>query len=105
MQVPVPDGLVAIALYPFLTALCCGLRSALFVIEQCIRAVAALTRTRRMRVADFWRQLGTATSNDNSVTHDRPHACPLCDLHATEFFEIQKENGLASDTDVYAPSA
>jgi len=100
--VPVPDGLVRIALFTFLTALGCGLRNAGFIIAQCIRAqlqsVCSLTRTRRMQVAEFWRQVGAVTSNEDAVTHARPHACPLCQLLATEFFEIRKEHRSALET-------
>ena len=49
-------------------------------------------------VADFWRQVGEVTSNEDAVTHARPHACPLCTLPTTVFFQVQKEHGKASET-------
>jgi len=56
-EIPVPDGLVSIALYTFVTALGCGMRPTRFIIADCIRAqlqaVCSLTRTRWMRVAEF----------------------------------------------------
>jgi len=36
--------------------------------------------------------------NEDAVTHARPHACPLCTLSATVFFQVQKEHGKASET-------
>jgi len=57
-EVPVPDGLVPTALYPFLTALGCGLKHTRLIVTQCIHAqlqsICTLTRTRQMRVAEFW---------------------------------------------------
>ena len=99
-EVPVPDGLVPTALHTFLTALGCGLKHTRLIITQCIHAqlqsICTLTRTRRMRVAEFWRQVGAVTSNEDAVTHARPHVCLLRMLPATVFFQVQKEHGKAS---------
>jgi len=45
-----------------------------------------------MKMAEFWpgRQVGAVTSNEDVVTHAQPHPCFLCDLSATNFFEIGK---------------
>jgi len=101
-EVPLPDGPVTTALYTFLTALGCELRHARSIHAQCSRAqmpsVCTLTRTRRLRVTEFWRQVGAVTSNEDAVTHSRPQACPLCELLASVFFKIQKEHGEVSET-------
>ena len=101
-QVPVPDGLVTIVLQLFLTGLGCGLRHVGLIITQCLRAqlqsICTLTRTRRMRVSEFWRQVGVVTSNEDTVTHSRPHPCPLYSLPSTVFFKIHKDHGTASVT-------
>jgi len=102
-EVPVPDGLVPTALYTFfVTALGCGLKYARLIITQCIHAqlqsMCILTRTTRMRVAEFLRQVGAVTSNEDAVTHTRPHVCPLCTLPDTIFFKVQKEHRKASET-------
>ena len=82
-EVHVPDRLVPTALYTFLTALGCGLNTHL-IITQCIQAqlqsICTLTRTRRMRVAEFWQQVGAVTSNEDAVIHARPQLCLLCTL-------------------------
>jgi hypothetical protein len=101
-EVPVPDGLVSTALYTFLTALGCGLKHTWLIITQCIHAqlqsICTLTRTRRMRVAEFWQQVGAVTSNKDAVTHARTHARPLCTLPATVFFQVQKQHWKVSET-------
>ena len=51
-----------------------------------------------MRVAEFWRQVGAVTPNEDAVTHARPQSCPLCTLPATVFFQIQKKHGTASES-------
>jgi len=51
-----------------------------------------------MRVSEFWRQVGVVTSNEDTVTHSRPHPCPLYSLPSTVFFKIHKDHGTASVT-------
>ena len=51
-----------------------------------------------MRVAEFWRQVGTVTSNEDAVTDTQLQSCPLCTLPATVFFQIQKKHGRASES-------
>jgi len=101
-EVPVPDRLVPTALYTFLTALGCGLKHTRLIVTQRIHAqlqsICILTRTRRMRVAEFWRQVGTVTSNEDAVTDTQLQSCPLCTLPATVFFQIQKKHGRASES-------
>jgi len=101
--VPVPDGLVPIVFKTFLTKLGCGLRhTTRFIITQCIRAqlhsICTLTRTQRMRVAQFCPQVGSVTSNTEAVTHIKPQPCPVCSLPSTVFFKIHKDHWTATAT-------
>ena len=72
------------------------------IVTQCIHAqlqsICTLTRTRRLRVAEFWRQVGAVTSYEDAFTYTRPQSCPLCTLPATVFFQIQKKHGKASES-------
>jgi len=101
-QVPVPDGLVPVALQIFLTGLGCGLRHTQLTITQCLRAqlesICTLTQTRQMQVAQFWQQVGVVTLNEDAVTHSKPYTCPSCSLPSIVFFKIHKDHGTASAT-------
>ena len=81
-EIPVPDRLVPAALQTFLLALGCSVRSVAFTLTACIMTqlhmVSALARTRKLRVGEFWRQLGMASADRASVTYADPHKCPLC---------------------------
>jgi len=61
-----------------------------------LHMVSELARTRKLRVREFWRQLGMASADRDSVTHTAPHKCPLCLTSATVFFRIQPLTGPAS---------
>ena len=81
----------------FLFALGCTVRSATFIVTACLMTqlniISALTRTRKIRIGEFWRQLGLASDDKASVQHAAPHPCPLCHTPATVFFHIQLATG------------
>jgi len=70
----------------------------------CNKKLKTIGKIRRMRVAEFWRQVGAVTLNEDAATHSRPHACPLCTLPATVFFKVQKEYEKACETLIHMSS-
>jgi len=97
LDIPIPDGIVPTALQDFLFALGCTVRSVTLIVTACLMTqlniISALTRTRKMRVGEFWRQLGLASDDKAAVQHAAPHPCPLCHTQATVFFHIQLATG------------
>lgn len=100
LNLPIPNGIVPVALQEFLFALGCTVRSVTFIVTVCLMTqlniISALTRTRKMRVGEFWRQLGLASTDKAYLQHAAPHKCPLCDTQATMFFHIQLATGAES---------